>query len=193
MAVKTPCGSTTERIILEKIEMQGTVPAPLKASVQLDTLGKECLESSDGLFKYKGCVNLTPLIFIDDILSVSACGNESVKMNAIMQSKVDTKQLMFSSSKCFKLHVGNGCKNTCPTLKVHDKIMSEVEKETYLGDVLSNNGKIDNNIQERQNKGNGYVNQILSMLQEVSFGCYYYNMAMLFRTTMLINGMLCSS
>ena len=71
--------------------------------------------------------------------------------------------------------------------------MSEVEKETYLGDVLSNDGKIDNNIQERQNKGNGYVNQILSMLQEVSFGCYYYNMAMLFRTTMLINGMLCSS
>ena len=69
--------------------------------------------------------------------------------------------------------------------------MSEVEKETYLGDVLSNNGKIDNNIQERQNKGNGYVNQILSMLQEVSFGCYYYNMAMLFRTTMLINESSC--
>ena len=84
VAVKTPWGSTTERIVLEKIEMQGTVPAPLKASVQLDTLGKECLESSDGLFKYKGCVNLTPLIFVDDILSVSACGNESVKMNAIM-------------------------------------------------------------------------------------------------------------
>ena len=62
VAVKTPWGSTTERIILEKIEMQGTVPAPLKASVQLDTLGKECLESSDGLFKYKGCVNLTPYI-----------------------------------------------------------------------------------------------------------------------------------
>ena len=77
VAVKMPWGSTTERIVLEKIEMQGTVPAPLKASVQLDTLGKECLESSDGLFKYKGCVNLTPLIFVDDVLSVSACGSES--------------------------------------------------------------------------------------------------------------------
>ena len=44
VAVKTPWGSTTERITLEKLEMQGTVPAPLKASVQLDTLGKECME-----------------------------------------------------------------------------------------------------------------------------------------------------
>ena len=193
VAVKTPWGSTTDRIILEKIEMQGTVPAPLKASVQLDTIGKECLENNDGLFKYKGCVNLTPLIFIDDVLSVSACGNESVKMNAIIHSKIDTKQLMFGSSKCFKLHVGNGCKNTCPTLKVHDQIMTSVEKETYLGDILSRDGKIDSNIQERQNKGKGYVNQILSMLQEISFGCHYFNMAMLFRTSMLINGMLCSS
>ena len=193
VAVKTPWGSTTERIVLEKIEMQGTVPAPLKASVQLDTLGKECLENNDGLFKYKGCVNLTPLIFVDDILSVSVCGNESVKMNAIIQSKVETKQLKFSDSKCFKLHVGNGCKNTCPALKVQDQIMSSVEKETYLGDVLSANGKIDENILARQNKGTGYVNQIMSMLKELSFGYHYFNMAMLFRTSMLINGMLCSS
>jgi hypothetical protein len=42
VAVKTPWGSTTDRIEIERIEMEGTVPAPLKASVQLDTLGKEC-------------------------------------------------------------------------------------------------------------------------------------------------------
>ena len=90
------------------------------------------------------------------------------------------------------MHVGNDNLNTCPTLKVHEQVMTEVNKEKYLGDYLSNDGKININIQERQNKGNGYVNQILSMLKEVSFGYYYFNMAMLFRTTMLINGMLCS-
>ena len=37
------------------------------------------------------------------------------------------------------------------------------------------------------------MNQILSMLKEISFGFYYFEMAMLFRTTILINGMLCSS
>ena len=46
VAVKTPWGSLTDRIVLERIEMQGTVPAPLKCSVQLDTLGKECLDNN---------------------------------------------------------------------------------------------------------------------------------------------------
>ena len=137
-------------------------------------------------------MNITHLIFIDDVLSVTNCGNDTVKANAIIHSKVDTKQLKFGPSKCFKMHVGNDNLNTCPTLKVHEQVMTEVNKEKYLGDYLSNDGKININIQERQNKGNGYVNQILSMLKEVSFGYYYFNMAMLFRTTMLINGMLCS-
>ena len=193
VAVKTPWGSTTDRVLLENIEMQGTVPAPLKASVQLDTLGKECIENIDGLFKYKDCVNITPLIMIDDVLAISDCGNESVKMNAIIQSKIETKQLMFGPLKCFKMHIGNKCRNTCPTLKVHEHVMETVQKEKYLGDVLSNSGKINENILARHNKGIGYTNQIRSMLKEVSFGYHYFSMAMLFRTSMFINGMLCSS
>ena len=193
VAVKTPWGSMTDRITLNKLEMQGTVPAPLKASVQLDTLGKECIETGEGLFKYKDCVNITPLIMIDDVLAISSCGNDSVKLNAIVQSKIETKQLMFGTKKCFKLHIGSKCKTTCPTLNVHGQEMKSVDQEKYLGDILSNDGKIDKNIQARQNKGQGYVNQIVSMLKEISFGFYYFEMAMLFRTTILINGMLCSS
>ena len=87
---------------MERIEMQGTVPAPLKASVQLDTLGKECIKNNEGLFKYKDCVNITPLIFIDDVLSVTNCGNDTVKANAIIHRKVDTKQLKFGPSKCLR-------------------------------------------------------------------------------------------
>ena len=193
VAVKTPWGSLTERITLEKLEMQGTVPAPLKASVQLDTLGKECIEKNEGLFKYKQCINITPLIMIDDVLAISNCGNDSVKMNAIIQSKIDTKQMMFGTKKCFKLHIGQKNKSTCPTLKVHGKVMETVERERYLGDILSNDSKINHNIHDRQSKGFGYVNQISSMLKEISFGLYHFNMAMLFRTTILLNGMLCSS
>ena len=106
--------------------MQGTVPAPLKASVQLDTLGKECIETGEGLFKYRDCINITPLIMIDDVLAISNCGNESVKMNAIVHSKIDTKQLMFGTKKCFKLHIGNKSKSTCPTLKVHGQEMNDI-------------------------------------------------------------------
>ena len=112
--------------------MQGTVPAPLKASVQLDTLGKECTENGEGFFKYKDCVNITPLLMIDDVLAISACGNDSVKTNAIIHSKVDTKHLRFGPSKCFKIHIGSKSVSTCPTLKVHNQTMASVDKEKYL-------------------------------------------------------------
>ena len=36
------------------------------------------------------------------------------------------------------------------------------------------------------------VNQIMGMLKEVSFGHHYFEMGLLFRDSMLINGMLCS-
>jgi hypothetical protein len=43
-SVTVPGGSQTKRVEMTEIEMQGTVLAPLKCSVQIDTLGKECLK-----------------------------------------------------------------------------------------------------------------------------------------------------
>ena len=51
---------------------------------------------------------------------------------------------------------------------------------------------LDIHITDRYNKGIGVVNQILSMLKEVSFGFHYFEMAILFRNSMLVNGILCS-
>ena len=127
---------------------------------------------------------------IDDVLAISSCGNDSVKLNAIVQSKIETKQLMFGTKKSFKLHIESKCKTSCPTLNVHGQEMKSVDQEKYVGDILSNDGKIDKNIQARQNKGQGYVNQIASMLKENSFGFYYFEMAMLFRTT-IFSSMAC--
>ena len=43
------------------------------------------------------------------------------------------------------------------------------------------------------NKGIGIANKIIGMLKEVSFGCYYFEMAVLFRQSMLINSILCNN
>ena len=70
IAVKTPWGSLTPRVEFKNIEMQGGVLTPLKCSVQMDTLGLECLSSvehSKILYKYKGFVNIPPLEFVDDV------------------------------------------------------------------------------------------------------------------------------
>ena len=193
VAVKTPWGKTTERKNMNNIEMQGTVLTSLKCSVQIDTLGKECLSTGEGIFKYKDCLSIPPLGFVDDVLGIAKCGVDSVKLNSIISSKMSTKKLELGHQKCFKLHVGNKSKNSCPILSVNSKEMKTSSSETYLGDVLTNDGKIDVNISARYDRGLGAINSIFSLLQEISFGQYFFEMAMLFRSSMLINSVLYSS
>ena len=192
VAVKTPWGSLTERVDIKEIEMQGTVLAPLKCSTQIDSIGRDCFETNAGLFKYKGCVSIPPLSMIDDILAVAECTSDATEVNAIIENKINTKQLKFGIKKCFQLHVG-GDQTLCSSLKVHGQEMARSKKEKYLGDLITTDGKANDNVEERKAKGIGAANQILSLLKEISFGYSYFEMALLFRTSILISSMLCSS
>ena len=60
VAVKTPWGGLTERVTLKELEMQGTVLSNIKCSVQIDSLGKDCITENKVLYMYKDCIN-TPL------------------------------------------------------------------------------------------------------------------------------------
>ena len=70
--------------------------------------------------------------------------------------------------------------------------MQKTKKEKYLGDILSSSGKIDDNINERFKKGLGIINEIMSVIKEVSFGYHYFEIGILFRNSKLINGIMCS-
>ena len=194
IAVKTPWGSLTPRFELNNIEMQGGVLTPLKCSVQMDTLGAECVnsvENSKILYKYKGFVNIPPLEFIDDCLTITKCSMDSIKMNGLVQSKVDCKKLQLSNSKCFKMHLGKNNIN-CPSLSVNNKEMKTTSCEKYLGDLITSDCRIDENIKMRHAKGLGIINQIICILKEISFGRYYFEIGMMLRTSLLVNGMLYS-
>ena len=71
--------------------------------------------------------------------------------------------------------------------------MEEVNQDTYLGDILSSDGRNTANIKHRVSKGLGIVNQILSLLEAVNFGPQYFEIAMLMRESMLVNGILTNS
>ena len=101
------------------------------------------------------------------------------------------KKLQLSQEKCFKMHVGKTT-SECPILKVDGKEMNLVERETYLGDIVTSDGNLNENIEARFNKGIGIINQIIAILNEVSFGHFYFEMALLFRQSMLINSILCN-
>ena len=193
VAVKTPWGGLTDRITLSEIEMQGTVLSNIKCSVQIDSLGKDCITENKGLYKYKGCISIPPLSMVDDVVTISSCGSDSVKVNAIVQAKVQSKQLKLGQKKCFNMHVGKKNKHLCPVLKVHGLDMKTAERERYLGDILTTDGRIEQNINDRYQKAIGKVNEIIRMPQEVSFGPHYFQMALLFRSSILLSSMLCNA
>ena len=95
-------------------------------------------------------------------------------------------------SKCQKMHIGKENVD-CPMLKVHGTEMSTVEEQTYLGDIVSSNGKNIANINARVSKGMGITSQILSLLKELNNGQYYFKTALMLREAMLINGVLYNS
>ena len=59
-----------------------------------------------------------------------------------------------------------------------------------MGDVISSDGKNDENLKERKNKAWGKVSQILAIIAEIPFGKYDVEAALLMRNSMFINGIL---
>ena len=104
------------------------------------------------LYKFKGFLKIPPMALIDDLLTITTCGINSLKMNGLVQSKIDSKRLELGSKKCFQMHIGKR-KNLCPTLKVDTDEMKTATKQTYLGDIISSDAKVDENIARRRKKG----------------------------------------
>ena len=92
-------------------------------------------------------------------------------------------------SKCHKIHVGKN-HDTCSVLKVHGTEMESVKYDTYLGDIISADGKNTRNIQHRISKGVGKITQILNILNTICLGKYYMETAILLRESIFLNGIL---
>ena len=68
--------------------------------------------------------------------------------------------------------------------------MPEVTEDTFLGDIISSDGKNTKNIKSRISKGIGIVTNIFNLLESISLGPYIFKVALLLRESMLINGSL---
>ena len=103
-------------------------------------------------------MNVPALAMIDDLLGVTTCSDEAVKLNAIINVKIESKKLRFSSDKCYKLHIGK--KQKCNhQIKAHD--IENVKTAKYLGNILNENGTIDNTIAYRKSKSLGIISNII--------------------------------
>ena len=71
-----------------------------------------------------------------------------------------------------------------------DKEMENREEEKYLGDIISCDGRNIKNVKARVAKGKGIVSRIISILDGIPFGKYYYEVGVILRNSLLISSML---
>ena len=79
---------------------------------------------------------------------------------------------------------------TCPQLHAHDEDMELVVQDKYLGDYITSDGKHDKTISARCSSGTGQTSALMTILKEVSLGQFYFPMATLLRSTLVMSSML---
>ena len=214
VAVKTP-EDITERVTIEDLILQGEVMAPLECSVSVDSFGKECQKEEKYLFYYRDYVGIPSLAMIDDLVNISDCGLEAVKLNAYINAKSNTKKFQFGTGKCHRLHFGYKSE-MCPDLyldtwkideceeyetgrrTLKDTVDEEYkiedsEEERYLGDFITKDGKNSKNVSARRARGIGIVDKIFTYLNDVFLGPYFFQAALMFRSSLLLNSILINS
>jgi hypothetical protein len=67
------------------------------------------------------------------------------------------------------------------------------QEQMYLGDIFSADGSHKKNIEHRRNKGHGVINQIMQILEKVFFGKYYFEVALVLRSSMFLSSLLLNS
>ena len=71
--------------------------------------------------------------------------------------------------------------------------MEEKKEEKYLGDIISTDGRNIKNIKARVAKGKGIVSRIMTILEGIPMGEFYFEIAMILRNSLLVSSMLCNS
>ena len=197
VSVKTPVG-LSEQFSCDEIVLQGGGWGPIQCSVSIDKLGRICTKRQQHIYSYKDKVGVVPLAMVDDLLAIAPCGLESVAVNTFINVHIEMKKLTFhttdknNKSKCHKIHVGKDSEH-CPILKVHGTVMQAATYDTYLGDIISSDGKNKLNLENRVLKGRGKVAEIIGMISKISLGKHYFRIAILLRETLFLSSVLTNS
>ena len=191
VAVKTPAG-LSERRTIERVVTQGGVTGPVCCAVQTDKMGKDALMNGEYLYLYKGHVGIPSLAMIDDIAKISECGSPSVLDNAFINARIEQTKQQFNGGKCHALHAGKQIR-PCSLMTAHDTVMEIVDKEKYVGDIITPDGKHSMNVDARRSKGLGMISEINTILDGMCLGSHYFTTALMMRQAMLEKVLLANS
>ena len=151
----------------------------------IDKVSRECKLPA---YEYKNEVKIPKLGFVDDIVDITKCGEETLRMNVYTTEAMNKRKLQMSIDKCVRLHAtskkadkqkqSDKCKPVSidEWKEVKEKVGSEtvlkdvhvgkVELKTvtghlYLGDIVKSDGTNKDNVLSRAVKGRGVARDIL--------------------------------
>ena len=210
MSINTPDG-LTDRKKIEDIVLQGETFSSLLASVQVDSIGKECAKTGLG-YRYKNILPVEMLGLVDDTVCITEAGYKAQMMNAFFNVRTAEKALQFGAMKCKSMLVGekvesihrNKFKVDQWSVKhqedgtILETYMGKVEigqcdEQKYLGFVISNSGNNMANIRSVRNKSFGTIRTILDKLKGLNLRKYYFECGILFLNLMLRSSILYGS
>ena len=190
MAVKTP-GGLTDRVMIENSVLQGDTFGSLLASVQVDAIAKEVEKAGIG-YNYKEELPINILGLVDDLIGVTEAGFKTQIMNTILNLKSAEKGLQFGTSKCKTMIIGkkvdivrnntiyvDGWKKDYIENEANSEIemkekyvgkiaKEDVQKQKYLGFVISSKGDNLENIKEMEKKSFGVIRTIMTKLEKLN-------------------------
>ena len=132
---------------------------------------------------------------VANTFDISECGHKSLSVNQFINSHMELKKLRMHTpdntgkTKCHKLHIGSE-NLVCPDLHVHGTPMKLVSEDTYLGDIVRSDGRNTSSLKNRISRGVGCIADITNILQRVSFGKFYFQIALALREAKFLNSVL---
>ena len=207
MAVNTP-GGLTERQCIENIVLQGDTFGSILASVQVDAIAKECMETGYG-YKYKNILPVGMLGLVDDTVAITEVGYKAQMMNAFFNIKTAEKGLQFGIKKCKSMLIGKNTETAINSKLLVDKWsvehredvqtgetelyeeycgqveIGQTNEQKYLGFVISHLGDNMANIRAIKNKSIGIIRKIFTKLNSLKLKNYYFECALILMNTML--------
>ena len=93
-----------QRSTIENCVLQGDTFGSLLASVQVDSIGKECVKSEYG-YKYQNVLPIGMLGLVDDTICISEAGYKAKMMNVFFNVKPAEKHYnleLKSAKQCWK-------------------------------------------------------------------------------------------
>ena len=148
--VKTKYGLTDE-IIMEIGGRQGSRVTGRIFAKLMDLLSEEALATDKG-FKLFEDLKIAYLLWIDDVVSFALGTDEQWSVLEHIDNFAKDHKLRWGKEKCQVMKVGMHKKDNINDWKIGDMPINETKSYRYLGDIITDDGKNEKNLENRREK-----------------------------------------